>query len=234
MQPLRRLVPALIVAIAVIASCGSDDGPEVLRSYDVELRVDDSTDGDYGYVATTEIPEFKVGDEVTFIVDNTGQFPHDLQVQAPDGDIVGYADAVDPGEQLELTTFLGQVEWAWSPMHNAIHAHYLATRRDYWTVWVYWFDDNASPWRWRWWFQGWARRVKGVDERTAAFHLLTDLWCEQRDSMSYDHFHWINQEGIFDAAESHVGRPPDLAHFHPVGSIGKTISGKVIISNGIR
>ncbi len=109
MQPLRRLVPALIVAIAVIASCGSDDGPEVLRSYDVELRVDDSTDGDYGYVATTEIPEFKVGDEVTFIVDNTGQFPHDLQVQAPDGDIVGYAEPVDPGEQLELTTFLGQV-----------------------------------------------------------------------------------------------------------------------------
>ena len=109
MQPLRRLVPALAVALAVIAGCGSDDGPEVLRSYDVELRVDDSTEGDYQYVATSDIPEFTVGDEVTFIVDNTGQFPHDLQVQAPDGDIVGYAEAIGPGEQLELTTFLGQV-----------------------------------------------------------------------------------------------------------------------------
>jgi hypothetical protein len=22
-----------------------------------------------------------------------------------------------------------------TPMHNAIHSHYLATRRDYWIVW---------------------------------------------------------------------------------------------------
>ncbi len=103
--------------------------------------------------------------------------------------------------------FLCQVEWAWSPMHNAIHSHYLCTRRDYWIIWVRWLDDEFWPPRWRWWFQGWARRVKGVDERTAAFHLLADLWREQRDDQGYDHFHWINEEGEFDAADlAAIGR----------------------------
>jgi hypothetical protein len=57
------------------------------------------------------------------------------------------------------------------------------------------------PPRWRWWFQGWARRVPGVDERTAAVHLLADCWREQRDSQGYDHYHWINEEGEFDTAD---------------------------------
>ncbi|MEE4175181.1 MAG: hypothetical protein V2I57_13095 [Xanthomonadales bacterium] len=113
-------------------------------------------------------------------------------------------------------TFLGQVEWAWSPMHNAIHSHYLATRRDYWIIWVRWFDDGDCPWGWRWWFQGWARRIHGVDERTAAVHLLADLWREQRDDMGYDHFHWINEEGEFDAADlAAIGRlawPGEASH----------------------
>ena len=104
-------------------------------------------------------------------------------------------------------TFLCQTEWAWSPMHNAIHSHYLSARRDYWLIWVRWLDDEYWPPRWRWWFQGWARRQRGVDERTAAFHLLADCWREQRDSQGYDHFHWINEEGEFDAADlAAIGR----------------------------
>lgn len=105
----RRFAAGLAISLLAVTGCGGDDGPEVLRSYDVELRVDDSVPGDYDYVATGEIPDFTVGDEVTFIMDNTGQFTHDLQVVAPDGDVVGVADPVLPGDSLEVTVYLGQV-----------------------------------------------------------------------------------------------------------------------------
>ncbi len=97
-----------IAPIALLSACGDDGGPDVERSYDVELKVDDSGD-DYKFVAVDEIPDFRVGDEVTFIVENTGTLNHDLQVQAPDGDIAGVAPAVAPGDTLEVTAFLGQV-----------------------------------------------------------------------------------------------------------------------------
>ncbi len=97
--------------------------------------------------------------------------------------------------------FLCQVEWAWSPMHNVAHSYYVSTRRDYWLLWVRWFDDDAWPGSWRWWFEGWARRHQGVDERTAAFHLLADRWCFERDDTDRDRYHWINQEGEFSTAD---------------------------------
>lgn len=98
----------MLGTLGVVSACGGDSGPEATRSYSVELRIDDSGDT-YRYVAKSDIPDFQVGDEVTFIVDNTGQFEHDLQVVAPDGDVAGVADSVPPGETLELTVFLGQV-----------------------------------------------------------------------------------------------------------------------------
>jgi plastocyanin len=104
---LRRIAVTVAVSLTFVAACGDDNGPEVARSYDVELRVDDSGD-DYQYVAIGDVPDFTVGDEVTFVVDNTGVFAHDLQVLAPDGDVAGVADAVGPGEILELTVYLGQ------------------------------------------------------------------------------------------------------------------------------
>jgi uncharacterized cupredoxin-like copper-binding protein len=107
---LRRTLAVLAIApMALLSACGDDEGPDVERSYEVELRMDDSTDGDYKYVAVGEVPDFRVGDEVTFVVDNGGTLIHDLQVQAPDGDVVAVAPAINPGETLELTAFLGQV-----------------------------------------------------------------------------------------------------------------------------
>ena len=112
MSSVRRGVLVLAVALGgagVLAACGDDQsGPDVARSYDVELKIDDSQD-DYKFVAVGEVPDFTVGDQVTFVVENTGQFSHDLQVQAPDGDIVASADAVAAGDTLEATAFLGQV-----------------------------------------------------------------------------------------------------------------------------
>ncbi|MEM1412761.1 MAG: hypothetical protein AAGH19_10435 [Pseudomonadota bacterium] len=96
-------------------------------------------------------------------------------------------------------TFLCQVEWAWSPMHSAIQAHYLGTHGDYWTVWFRWLD--VTSWEWHWHFDGWAHRKAAVSERTAACHLLADQWREQRDGLGHDHYHWINEEGLFDTAD---------------------------------
>ena len=106
---LRRFLAVLAIApMALLSACGDDEGPDVERSYDVELRIDDSGD-DYEYIAVDDVPDFRVGDEVTFIVDNTGTLTHDLQVQAPDGDVLGLAPEAAPGETTEVTVFLGQV-----------------------------------------------------------------------------------------------------------------------------
>lgn len=106
---LRRSLALLAIApMALLSACGGDEGPDVERSYDVELKVDDSGE-EYKFVAVDEVPDFRVGDEVTFVVENTGTLNHDLQVLAPDGDVAGVAPAVAPGETLEVTAFLGQV-----------------------------------------------------------------------------------------------------------------------------
>lgn len=106
---LRRSLALLAIApMALLSACGGDEGPDVERSYDVELKVDDSGE-EYKFVAVDEVPDFRVGDEVTFVVENTGTLNHDLQVMAPDGDVAGVAPAVAPGETLEVTAFLGQV-----------------------------------------------------------------------------------------------------------------------------
>jgi plastocyanin len=111
MHLLRHSVSAVLLAGLVLAAgCGGDSAGDsgATRSYDVELRIDDSQD-DYRYVAVGDIPDFTVGDEVTFVVENTGTLNHDLQVQAPDGDVVAVAPAVAPGDTLETTALLGQV-----------------------------------------------------------------------------------------------------------------------------
>jgi hypothetical protein len=101
-----RLIALLLAGLVLTTACGGDAGGTA-RAYDVGLRIDDSAD-EYRYIATGEIPDFRVGDEVTFMVDNTGALPHDLQVQAPDGTVVGIAAAVAPGDSLEVTALLDQ------------------------------------------------------------------------------------------------------------------------------
>ena len=103
---LRRTALAIAAASIILVGCGSNgDGPT--RAYTVELRMEDHED-EYHYVAVGAIPDFTVGDQVTFEASNDGSLDHDLQVVGPDGLAVETADAVAPGDALTVTVDLDQ------------------------------------------------------------------------------------------------------------------------------
>lgn len=99
--PVRSLVPLIATALLTLAACGGGSDDPVGRAYELRLRTDDSSE-EYAYIAVDE-PAIQVGDEVTFVMENTGSLAHDLQVVAPDGNAIGVAAAVAPGEELTLT-----------------------------------------------------------------------------------------------------------------------------------
>ncbi len=117
------------------------------------------------------------------------------------GDFVFWGDvpeALARASHPRKATFLFTAEWAWSPMHNRIHAYYFNPRRSWWLLWARYFDDNEIPWRWRWFLYGVARRLPGVDDRTAALHLLVDSW---RGEDGLDRPHWLDETGAFSVAD---------------------------------
>ncbi|MDJ0769083.1 MAG: hypothetical protein QNJ12_09825 [Ilumatobacter sp.] len=97
----RRVLAACAALLA--AACGGNTTSEPTRSYELPLRVDDSTD-EYMYIAE-DVIDLRAGDEVTFVMRNTGTLDHDLRVLDEDGRTVAAADAVQPGDELDLTVF---------------------------------------------------------------------------------------------------------------------------------
>ncbi|NNE12395.1 MAG: hypothetical protein HKN41_09155 [Ilumatobacter sp.] len=96
---------AVAVAPVALTACGGDesDDPVATRRYDIPLAVDDSGD-EYRYVASGADPiDIRVGDEVTFELDNTGALPHDLVVVDPGGDTIASTPAAAPGASTTLT-----------------------------------------------------------------------------------------------------------------------------------
>jgi hypothetical protein len=100
--------------------------------------------------------------------------------------------------------YLGQVEWAWSPMHNRLEAYYLQRDRNYWVLWSRYWDDNEGGW-------GWiiiacvANKV--VSEAQAAVHLLIEFWKYEAEESWLDHFHWINEADYLSVAQlAAIGR----------------------------
>lgn len=92
-------VAAAIAAASLLAACGADDGgsaTEPIRAYTVELRAIEQGET-YSYVSVGEV-DLRVGDEVTFEMDNAGALIHDLVVIAPEGDAIASADPVAPGQ----------------------------------------------------------------------------------------------------------------------------------------
>jgi len=94
--------------------------------------------------------------------------------------------------------YLGQVEWAWSPINNRVDAYYISRGRSYWMLWLYSYDDNWGKWDWL--AVGHVPR-KQASRTQAAVNLLVDFWRMEKEANNLDHFHWLNEEGYFDASE---------------------------------
>jgi len=96
--------------------------------------------------------------------------------------------------------YLGQVEWAWSPMHMRIDAYYLSMDRLHrrWVLWTKPYDDNWERWEAPFVLARSPRaRLVATD---AARLLLIDYLASQRDEGT-DRFHWVNEEGLLDSGE---------------------------------
>ena len=96
------------------------------------------------------------------------------------------------------STYLCQVEWAWSPAHSRLDAYYLHRGRTHWSLWSKYWDDN-----WMKWEQitvGYVPR-RGVDQKQAAVYLLLEFWTFDAQENSVDEFHWINEDGFISIAE---------------------------------
>lgn len=100
---MRRFVCVAVALASTIgaASCAGDAGSEPTRTYSLGLVADDS-DERYRYVATDAV-DVRVGDEVTFVFDNTGALPHDLQIVDPEGATIATLPPVLPGAQASVT-----------------------------------------------------------------------------------------------------------------------------------
>jgi hypothetical protein len=121
--------------------------------------------------------------------------------------LVGYsavpAEAI-PEDGPRSPSYLAQVEWAWSPMHNRLDAYYLHRGRRHWVLWVRYWDDNWGHWDW---VAAACVPRKGVSEREAAVHLLLELWKHEVIEADLDHFHWINEDVYLSVAElAAIGR----------------------------
>ena len=101
--PVRRALARVVAAaatVSVITACGADAGAEPLRSYAVGIQAIERGET-YSYVSVGEV-DLRVGDEVTFEMENAGALIHDLVVIAPEGNAIASADPVGPGQDASL------------------------------------------------------------------------------------------------------------------------------------
>jgi len=87
-------------------------------------------------------------------------------------------------------TYLGQVEWAWSPAHNRLDAYFLNRGRTHWSLWSRYWDDNWSNWAD---IAVGVVPLAGIMQREAAIYLLLELWRHEATENGLDEFHWINE-----------------------------------------
>jgi hypothetical protein len=120
---------------------------------------------------------------------------------APRGWIVSLAppnDAAVPRTRPRSARYVGQVEWAWSPMHMRIDAYWLSMDRQHrrWLLWLGLYDDNWSRWT-----DGGviAHAPRGGLHRTDACRLLLHAWWASEAQNDIDRFHWVNASGLLDA-----------------------------------
>lgn len=106
----RRPAAAVAALLCLAPACGGGgdgDVAEPLRSYAIPLTVDDSGE-EYDFLTDSTV-DIRVGDEVTFELDNTGGLIHDLHIVDPDGSTVARTDPITPGASTTLTALFDQV-----------------------------------------------------------------------------------------------------------------------------
>jgi hypothetical protein len=124
--------------------------------------------------------------------------------RAPAGWTVSF-DCGEPGlpkHKPSSARLLGQVEWAWSPMHSRIDAYHVSlnSARNRWVLWISHFDDEV----WRFVdarIAASAPRAR-LTPKDAAILLLEAFWrSEVADDHSFDAPHWINQDALLSTGE---------------------------------
>ncbi len=109
-----------------------------------------------------------------------------------------FAEDVAPIAMPRSARYIGQVEWAWSPMNMRIDAYYLSmcSHHRFWVLWAKGYDDNWGEWMAPSAVAAATRCGLGSD--AAARLLLLAYWqtqCEQE----VDRFHWVNEEELLSA-----------------------------------
>lgn len=107
-------------------------------------------------------------------------------------------EGVLPKRRPRNMTYLGSVEWAWSPGHGRIDAYHLHRGRNHWILYIQDLDPEMPEYAWN---VGAFVQRKGVDERLAAVHLLMERWKAENAEWDLDEFGWINAEGFLSVAE---------------------------------
>jgi len=106
-----------------------------------------------------------------------------------------YPSGSAPRNQPRNPTYLCQVEWAWSPMHNRLDAYYLHRGSSHWSLWSRYWDG-----KWEWVTAACVHR-RGVTEKQAAVYLLLEFLKHEVRESDLDQFHWINEGEYISVAE---------------------------------
>jgi hypothetical protein len=109
-------------------------------------------------------------------------------------------DAAVPAAMPRSSRLVGQVEWAWSPMHSRLDAYYLSMdrARTRWLLWCRYYDDNWSRW------EAGSIIAHGprarLPPKAAAQLLLAAFWTAECRNGT-DRFHWVNEDELLSAGE---------------------------------
>ena len=86
---------------------------------------------------------------------------------------------------------LGQVEWAWGPMHARVDAYEIHKGKTHWLLWSGGPEDNSGRYI-KNWFACAIVPCDEVNQEQAATHLLLKFWEREIKWRNLDRYHWIN------------------------------------------
>ncbi len=100
-----RALTFLSAALVALGACAGDSESST-REHTLRLLAQEHGD-EYGFVADGPV-DLRVGDRVTFELQNDGRLPHDLAVIHPDGHTIGTTPAAPPGDVVSVEVDLAE------------------------------------------------------------------------------------------------------------------------------